>query len=78
MYHLCFNGVFMPRNGLERILEILNHLMCDVLDLGQSSMTEHQFKAFRKMTLDRFADARKEMGRCGENKMMARKDVPYE
>lgn len=45
-------------------------VMKRMLDLGQSSLSENQFQAFRKMTMDFFADGKRclktrDKGRCG-------------
>jgi hypothetical protein len=60
------------------VLRALTQIMRRTLDLGQISMTEHQFKSFRRLIMDEFANMSKELGRCGTYKTTTRKDVPYE
>lgn len=53
--------------------QTLDWVMKRILDLGQSSLPENQFQAFRKMTMDFFADGKRGLshrdeGRCGPRK----------
>jgi hypothetical protein len=59
---------------INQIREALNVLMKSMLDLGQIGLPEHQFEAFRKLVMDRFAETKRslELGRCGENKRMTK------
>ncbi len=59
--------------------QTLDRVMKQVLDLGQSSLPEKQFHAFRKMIMDFFADGKRSLhgfgvikGRCGSSKTMAK------
>ena len=59
--------------------QTFDRVMKQVLDLGQSSLPEKQFLAFRKMIMDFFADGRRSLngfkGRCGneqKSKTMAK------
>lgn len=57
--------------------QTLDRVMKQVLDLGQSSLPEKQFHAFRKMIMDFFADGKRSLhgfnkGRCGSSKPMAK------
>lgn len=49
--------------------ETLNFVMRKILDLGQSSLPEHQFRAFRKMVMDFFAEGKRNFGKgwCGKD-----------
>ncbi len=50
----------------QEVFQTLEDLMKKTLDIGQTSLTEHQFRAFRKMVMDLFADSRRSLqGRCG-------------
>ncbi len=67
------NGKFNP----DEVHQTLDRVMKQVLDLGQSSLPEKQFHAFRKMIMDFFADGKRSlhgggMGRCGLSKTMAK------
>jgi hypothetical protein len=47
--------------------------MMQILDLGQSCLSENQFEAFKKMTLSFFADGKRSLlgiqkNRCGQSK----------
>lgn len=63
-----------------QVHQTLDRVMKQVLDLGQSSLPEKQFHAFRKMIMDFFADGKRSlhhegMGRCGTSKTMAKEAV---
>ncbi len=50
----------------QEVFQALEDLMKKTLDIGQTSLTEHQFRAFRKMVMDLFANSRRCLqGRCG-------------
>ncbi len=54
-------------------MKAFDRVMKQILDLGQSSLSESQFMAFRKMAMDFFADGKRsfweiQKGRCGESK----------
>lgn len=58
-------------------------VMKRVLDLGQSSLPEKQFLAFRKMTMDFFADGKRSLrnrdkGRSGFSYIETKEVVNYE
>jgi hypothetical protein len=64
----------------EKGMKTFDRIMKQILDLGQSSLSENQFQAFRKLTMDYFADGKRSFlesgkGRCGESKEMAREAV---
>jgi len=66
-------------NGKSHPCEVhqtFDRVMKQVLDLGQSSLPEKQFLAFRKMIMDFFADGKRSLydfkGRCGSSKTMAK------
>lgn len=40
-------------------LEVINLLMKEILTLGQCSIPEHQYKAYRELVLDYFAEGRR-------------------
>jgi hypothetical protein len=51
----------------QEVFQTLEDLMKKTLDIGQTSLTEHQFRAFRKLVMDLFAEGRRSLqGRCGE------------
>lgn len=55
----------------EGVHRILDQVMKQILDLGQTSLSEHQFRSFRKMTMDFFAEGKRNLngrGRCGLSK----------
>jgi hypothetical protein len=56
------------------VQEAMDLVMKQVLHLGQSCLSEHQFKSFRKLTMDFFQEGKKRLGtdRCGESKEMVR------
>lgn len=61
----------------EISIRAFDKVMKQILDLGQSSLSENQFLAFRKMVMDFFADGRRSLiglnqGRCGESKEMTK------
>ncbi len=61
----------------EISIRAFDKVMKQILDLGQSSLSENQFLAFRKMVMDFFADGRRSViganqGRCGESKTMTK------
>ena len=61
----------------EISIRAFDKVMKQILDLGQSSLSENQFLAFRKMVMDFFADGRRSLigenqGRCGESKAMTK------
>lgn len=66
------------RNETQEIgLRAFDKVMKQILDLGQSSLSENQFLAFRKMVMDFFADGKRSFmgvnqGRCGESKAMTK------
>lgn len=75
------------RNGLDTIMDnnikskevllMMDQVMKQMLDLGQASLPEHQFQAFRKITMDFFADGkrcltRRDKGRCGVSEQKAK------
>lgn len=47
----------------------ITDIMKYVLDIGQSSLQEHQFEAFRRLIMDYISDVKKSLGlgkdRCG-------------
>lgn len=43
----------------------LNELMKCILNIGQVALSEHQYKAFRKMVMDNFANFKKYQFRAG-------------
>jgi len=45
----------------QQILQLYKEVMKRVLIIGQSSLPESQFKAFRKIILDEFSWARREL-----------------
>ena len=60
-----------------QVHQTLDRVMKQVLDLGQSSLPEKQFHAFRKMIMDFFVDGKRSlhhegMDRCGASKTMAK------
>ena len=59
----------------HEVHQAFDKVMKQVLDLGQSSLPEKQFLAFRKMIMDFFADGKRSLhgfkGRCGSSKPMA-------
>ncbi len=54
----------------EHVSKTLNEIMVRVLNLGQASVSEHQFRAYRKLVMDFFAEGKRNLGkdRCGESK----------
>ncbi len=46
---------------MDGILDVYTEVMKSILLLAQSSLPESQFKAFRKIVLDRFAVARQKV-----------------
>lgn len=62
----------MEINGAKLNAKDVHHtldwLMKRQLDLGQSSLSEHQFKAYRKMTMDVFAEAKRDLARPGKGR----------
>jgi hypothetical protein len=40
----------------QEIEELVNNKLTYILYLGQSSLSEHQFKAFKKLVLDAFGE----------------------
>ena len=61
-------------------LKTFDEIMGQILALGQSSLPENQFKAFKKMAIDCFAGGKRsllemENGRCGESKGMMKRVV---
>ncbi|PIR20467.1 MAG: hypothetical protein COV45_06035 [Deltaproteobacteria bacterium CG11_big_fil_rev_8_21_14_0_20_47_16] len=69
----------------HEVLKVLNGSMGRVLDLAEASLPESQFKAFRKMVMDIFGDARRSLrvhgaglDWCGENKSIEEGVVDYE
>ncbi|HCU24489.1 MAG TPA: hypothetical protein DF383_05680 [Deltaproteobacteria bacterium] len=47
-------------DGLQQKgLKTFDRIMKQILDLGQSSLSESQFQAFRKLTMDYFADGKR-------------------
>ncbi|MCP5468565.1 MAG: hypothetical protein H7A32_04775 [Deltaproteobacteria bacterium] len=75
-----YDRVPMPK-FIQIGMKTFDKVMKQILDLGQSSLSENQFLAFRKMAMDFFADGKRsfqemEKGRCGESKNMA-KGVVY-
>ncbi|GEM_PF-2660651 len=50
----------------QEVFQAIETLMKKTLDIGQTSLSEHQFRAFRKMVMDVFAESRRSLqGRCG-------------
>lgn len=47
------------------VLKVLNDSMGRVLDLAEASLPESQFKAFRKLVMDIFGDARRNLRKHG-------------
>ena len=45
----------------EQILEIYNEAMKQILLVAQSSLSESQFTAFRKIVLDRYGEAQRKI-----------------
>ena len=45
----------------EQILEIYNEVMKQILLVAQSSLSESQFTAFRKIVLDRYGEAQRKI-----------------
>lgn len=43
----------------EKGMKTFDRIMKQILDLGQSSLSENQFQAFRKLTMDYFADGKR-------------------
>ena len=68
-------------SGLIQVgIRTFDKVMKQILDLGQSSLSESQFMAFRKMAMDFFADGKRtfwemQKGRCGQSKLMTEKAV---
>lgn len=62
------------RNNIE-LFQLIDSIMKQVLTLGQSSLPEHQFLAFRKMVLDYFAEGKRDlgMGWCGDRQTDSKK-----
>lgn len=62
------------RNNIE-LFQCLDSIMKQVLTLGQSSLPEHQYQAFRKMVLDFFAEGKRDlgMGWCGDRQGYSKK-----
>lgn len=58
----------------EDVHQTLDTVMKQVLDLGQSSLSENQFRAFRKLVMDYFAEGKRQInkGRYGTCKSMAK------
>jgi len=54
------NQGFPEMDGLhQKGLKTFDKIMKQILDLGQSSLPENQFQAFRKLTMDYFADGKR-------------------
>ena len=53
----------------SKTYKTLNDIMKKILDLSQSSLPENQFKAFRKIVMDYFAEGKRQLGkdRCGNS-----------
>lgn len=51
------------------VKEVIDEFMKFHLDLAQASLSKHQFKAFRKMVLDRHANLLKSIGKDRDGKM---------
>lgn len=64
------------RSQFYEVQQTLDRVMKQVLDLGQASLPEKQFLAFRKMVMDFFADGRRSLngfkGWCGSSKATAK------
>jgi hypothetical protein len=63
--------------SIYEVQEAMDRVMKQILHLGQSSLSEHQFKSFRKLTMDFFADGKRillgiQKDRCGESKTMVK------
>lgn len=61
--------------SILKVSEVMADVMKQILHLGQSSLSEHQFKSFRKLVMDFFQEGKRELekGRCGEkSKEMAK------
>ncbi|MFH1798305.1 MAG: hypothetical protein ABH844_03015 [Candidatus Omnitrophota bacterium] len=50
----------------EQILEIYNEVMKQILLVAQSSLSESQFTAFRKIVLDRYGEAQRKVNKLLE------------
>ena len=62
------------QNGWHQIsMKAFDKIMKQILDLGQSSLSDNQFQAFRKMTIDFFADGKRSLLEmeegCGRREM---------
>lgn len=63
---------------IKDVHQAFDTVMKRILDLGQSSLSEAQFQAFRKMTMDFFADGKRNLkrgqnqGRYGSGKIMTK------
>lgn len=55
----------------EQILEIYNEVMKQTLLLAQSSLSESQFSAFRKIVLDRYGEAQRKIKNLFQEKERA-------
>jgi hypothetical protein len=58
-------------------ITVFDQIMKQMLVLGQSSLSKSQFRAFRRMTMDLFADGKRillgiKKDRCGESKEMVK------
>lgn len=56
-------NVMDEQNQRTGFLQILNEIMKRVLTLGQSSLSKHQYEAFRKLTMDYFAEGKRQLGK---------------
>lgn len=67
------------KHHITIFFQVLNELMKRVLIIGQSSLSEHQYQAFRKMVLDIFADGKRDLGKgwCGDVQDNSKEGVPY-
>ena len=56
------------------MFEVMDYVMKRILHLGQSSLSEHQFKSFRKLTMDFFQEGKRELeqGRRGGSETTAK------
>ena len=59
----------------ENVIQILLTIMKEVLLLGQSSLPEHQYEAFRTKVMDYFAEGKRVLGKgwCGDKQGNSKK-----
>lgn len=51
---------------IREAFQAFDETMKKMLDLGQASMPEHQFRAYRKMAMSIFANGKKRLTRTGQ------------